>query len=219
VYYAAVDTNNGTEALNKALKYSYLPKRKSLTLSGIASLLMDHFLPDMYQKYVFQNYKISEEYRAYSDNIPPYLKGRPKSIILHCLQRKLKCHKFSMEDIIMLDGGSFEVHKTGTEKKYVLNFQKPECTCKDWARHQIPCKHFFAVFQHFPDWNWLKLPQSYQDSCYLSADTAAVQQYIDPTMKEHHMNQSHPDVVNDAEFDYTSPCLPPIPKRKVILYL
>ena len=50
VYYAAVDTNNGTEALNKALKYSYLPKRKSLTLSGIATLLIDRFLPDMWQK-------------------------------------------------------------------------------------------------------------------------------------------------------------------------
>ena len=117
-----------------------------------------------------------------------------------------------------LDGGSFEVHKTGTEK-YVLNFQKPECTCKDWARHQIPCKHFFAVFQHFPNWNWSRLPQCYQDSCYFSADTAAVQQYIDPTMEEHNRNQSHPDVANDAELDYNSPCLPPIPKQKVILYL
>ena len=52
VYIAAVDTNNGTEALNKALKYSYLPKRKSLTLSGIATLLIDRFLPDMWQKCV-----------------------------------------------------------------------------------------------------------------------------------------------------------------------
>ena len=88
VYYAAVDTNNGTEALNKALKYSYLPKRKSLTLSGIASLLIDRFLPDMWQKYVFQNYKLSTEYRAYSKDIPIYLQGRPRSVILHCLQRR-----------------------------------------------------------------------------------------------------------------------------------
>ncbi len=42
-YYAAVDTNNGTESLNKTVKYSYLPRRKSLTLSGIASLLIDRF--------------------------------------------------------------------------------------------------------------------------------------------------------------------------------
>ena len=73
VYYAA---NNGTEALNKALKYSYLPKRKSITLSGIASLLIDRFLPDMWQKYVFQNYKLSIEYRAYSKDIPTYLQGQ-----------------------------------------------------------------------------------------------------------------------------------------------
>ena len=83
----------------------------------------------------------------------------------------------------MLGGGIFEVHKAGTEKKYAVRFEKPECTCKDWARHRIPCKHLFAVFQHFPEWNWLRLPQSYQDSCYLSADTSAVQQYINPTIK------------------------------------
>ena len=122
----------------------------------------------MYQKYIFQNYKLSQEYRAYNDSIPSYVKSRPKSVILHCLQRKLKCHKFSVEDVTMLGGGSFEVHKAGTEKTYAVNFQKPECTYKDWARHHILCKHFFAIFQYFPNWNWLKLSQSYQDSCSFS---------------------------------------------------
>ena len=42
-YYAAMETNNGTESLNKALKYSYLLERKSLSLSGIALLLIDTF--------------------------------------------------------------------------------------------------------------------------------------------------------------------------------
>ena len=213
-YYAVVDTNNGTESLNKALKYSYIPKQKSLSLSGIASLLIERFLPDMYQKYVFQSYKLSEEYRAYNDSIPSYLKGCPKSVILHCLQRTLKCHKFSVEDVNMSGGGSFEVHMAGTEKRYAVNFQKPECTCstcKDWARHHIPCKHFFAIFQYFPNWNWLKLPQSYQDS-YLSADTTAVQQYI---TKEEHLNECYSDVVA-TDCDYTMPCLPPIPKQKYL---
>ena len=31
---------------------------------------------------------ISEDYRAYSENIPDYLKGRPRSVIFHCLERK-----------------------------------------------------------------------------------------------------------------------------------
>ena len=32
-FHRSVDTHNGTEALNKVLKYGYLPKRHSLTLS------------------------------------------------------------------------------------------------------------------------------------------------------------------------------------------
>ena len=177
-YYAAVDTNNGTESLNKALKYSYLPRRKSLTLSGIANLLIDRFLPDMWQKYIFHNYKLSEDYRAYSENIPDYLKGRPRSVIFHCLERKAKCHKFTEEDIKVLEqGGKFEVFK-GDGGMHMVDFNVPECSCKDWAKYHIPCKHFFAVFEHYPDWGWFKLPQHFQGSCYLSADTKSVKMFL-----------------------------------------
>ena len=50
-----IDTNNayGTEALNKALKYSYLPKRKSLSLSGIASLLYNRLLSSRHVSKVY----------------------------------------------------------------------------------------------------------------------------------------------------------------------
>lgn len=51
-YHAAVETNNGTEALNQALKYSYMPRKTTLTLTGIACLIVDQFLPDMYQNYI-----------------------------------------------------------------------------------------------------------------------------------------------------------------------
>jgi len=141
-YYAAVDTNNGTEALNKMLKYTYLPKRKSLChcLVLIATLFIYHFSPDMNQKYIFENYKMSEDYRLYSNTI--YLlisiKAAPSQLFFTVhMQRKLKSHKFSAEDIISLDDGNFEIHKTNTENLYSLNFQEPECTCKDWARHHI----------------------------------------------------------------------------------
>ena len=76
----------------------------------------------MYQKYVLQNYKLSEEYRAYNDSIFSNLNGRPKSVVLHCLQRKLKCFQFSVEDVTMLGGGNFEAHKAGAEKRYAVNF-------------------------------------------------------------------------------------------------
>ena len=88
VYYAAVDTKNGTEALNKDLKYSYLPKRKSLTLSGIASLLIDRFLPDMWQKYVFQNYKLSTEYMQSLQHGYSCLPTRPSKVSYPSLPAK-----------------------------------------------------------------------------------------------------------------------------------
>ena len=112
-YYAAMETNNGTESLNKALKYSSFRTKITLTIWN-CFVTNRHFLPDVYQKYIFQNYKLSKEYREYSDSIPSYLKGHPKSVILYCLHRKLKCHKFSVEDVTMLGGGNFEVHKAGT---------------------------------------------------------------------------------------------------------
>ena len=121
-YYATVDTNNGTESLNETLKYFYLPRRKSLTLSGIANLLIDRFLLDMWQKYIVHNYKLSEEHRGYGDNIPDYLKGRQRSVIFHCLERKDKCPK---EDIKILVKGNFEVFK-GDGRKHLVNFNVPE---------------------------------------------------------------------------------------------
>ena len=48
--------------------------------SQIATLLVDRFLPDMWQKYVFQNYNLSTEYRAYSKDIPTAYKGRQNAI-------------------------------------------------------------------------------------------------------------------------------------------
>lgn len=207
-YHAAVDTNNGTESLNKALKYSYLPRRKSLTLSGIATLLVDRFLPDMWQKYIFHNYKISEEYRAYSKDVPDYLKGRPKHIILHCLERKSKSHKFTKEDVILLGHGRFEVLKTGGGK-HVIDFNVPECTCKDWIKYHIPCKHFFAVFEQYPDWGWFKLPPNFQGSCYLSADTISVNKFLTPNHAENAVDET--ETINDQ----SDQPLPQIPTKKV----
>ncbi len=130
----------------------------------------------MWQKYVFHNYKLSEDYRTYSDDIPYYLKGRPRSIIFHCLERKSKCHKFTVEEIKDREQGIFDIMK-GDGRKHTINFNVPECSCKDWANYDIPCKHFFAIFEQYPDWGWSKCPEHFQGSFYLSADTKSVNRF------------------------------------------
>ena len=66
--------------------------------------------------------------------------------------------------------------KSASGKEHTLKFTNdedmPECTCKDWTRWHIPCKHFFAVFNYFPNWGWTSLPKKYLENEYLTADSA-----------------------------------------------
>ena len=50
----------------------------------------------------------------------------------------------------------------------------PSCTCKDWIQFRIPCKHFFAVFEHFHHWKWESLPRNYLESPHITADVKAL---------------------------------------------
>ena len=112
-YHCAVNTNNGVEAQNRLLKHTYLTKPKNLTLSSVLCILVDHFLPDMYEKYVSAQFKITTSYRQYYPWVPDYLHNRPRSVITHRLQRIRNCEKDNCEsDIQTLDEekGQFAVN-------------------------------------------------------------------------------------------------------------
>ena len=49
----------------------------------------------------------------------------------------------------------------------------PSCTCKDWIQFRIPCKHFFAIFDHAEQWKWESLPKHYLESPHITADVRA----------------------------------------------
>ena len=148
-YHAAVNTNNGAESLNKVLKYSFLPRKKSVTLSKTISLIID-FLPISHQKHLFQHYRQSSQYRSYKSFVPDYLCGRPHSTIMHCLQRKIKALKYSLSDTsrVDLENGKFTV-KGSENKVHTIDFRTenedhmPSCTCQDWTQWHMPCKLFW----------------------------------------------------------------------------
>ena len=179
-YHASVETNNGAEALNRLLKYQYLPRQKSMNLSNMIRTVVEEFIPALHYKYVYQNFKQSDLYRSYNPTVPSYLQGRPKSTVLHCLHRKASSNKITDCMIKIIDEGTFEV--LGKHKHHTVDFgvtsSTPTCTCKDWETYKIPCKHYFAIFNWFPEWGWEKLPQSYQNSPYLHLDDEAVTTYL-----------------------------------------
>eukprot|EP00795_Rhopilema_esculentum_P007013 gene7013-12637_t len=84
-----VNTNNGAESLNKLLKYKFLKKSAEKSLCAIISLVIDKFLPHLYREFLTANVKSRETngIRSYGSFVPPFLKGRPRKFIEHCLPR------------------------------------------------------------------------------------------------------------------------------------
>ena len=161
-----------------------MPKQRASTLSGLICLLVERFLPEAQQNYVLPNLKASEWYRQYNSFVPDYLRGRPRSIILHCLDRQSRSNTYSDGDVSVGEKeGLFRIHKKDGSS-YLVDFGQsskedmPSCSCKDWTKWHIPCKHFFAVFRLKQGWGWDALPQVYKQSAYLSTDNDATDAYF-----------------------------------------
>ena len=184
-----------------------------MTLSSLVTLLIDTYFPEAYQNYLCLNYMQTSQYRAYKACVPEYLRERPRSTIVHCLTRKSKALKYSTEDIQMVldKNGVFEVNGSNG-KVHTVNFgldtpdDMPECSCADWMKWHIPCKHFFGVFHVHPEWGWYKLPQRYLTSCYLTIDQTAITDYF---------GQDTSAEVTDPADEENPPSASDIPQRKV----
>lgn len=97
--------------------------------------------------------------------MPRYLWNRPKQVVTHCRASITKAEDIPREDVTMASKGKFFI-KSQTEKgHYKLTFgdnqEPPACQCLSWQRTRLPCKHFFAVFRYYPNWQWDQLSPSY----------------------------------------------------------
>ena len=63
-YHAAVETNHGTEAMNKLMKYRYLPCQKNITFSDLTSRIVE-FVAAIQYKYIYTNFRQTSLYRTY----------------------------------------------------------------------------------------------------------------------------------------------------------
>ena len=166
-----MDTNNGTEAQNKILKYKYMPKTRASTLSALVTLLVERFLPDAQQRYVLPNVKASDWYRTYNNFVPAYLRDRPRSVVLHCMNQQSRGNKYTDNDLSLGEGeGIFLIQKKDGSQQ-VVNFGK---NSQDKMKWHLPCKHFFAVFKLKEAWDWNALPAKYLNSAYHSVDIQSI---------------------------------------------
>ena len=102
-YHVTVNTNNGVEAQNILFKYKFLPRTKQkATLSSTMTILVEKHLPTCKQKYLFRTSLLSTE--ATRNLFHVFHIIGPRSVILHCLNRKTKSTKFSARAIHDMHG-------------------------------------------------------------------------------------------------------------------
>ena len=172
-YQRNIFTNNGVEAQNKTLKYSFLPRGK-VSLTSLLAILVEEFVPEQKKKYLIPTVSQGSGFRKYNDFVPHFLHNRPHTVIKHCLARRLQARSFNPDDITINDEGVFHVKSSDQDGHYVVDYGTPKCTCSDYLKYGIPCKHFLAVFRHIDRWGWNALPAAYRSSPVLTLNCATI---------------------------------------------
>ncbi|XP_063078674.1 uncharacterized protein LOC134468731 [Engraulis encrasicolus] len=168
-----INTNNGVERQNKTFK-QLLQGHKNCSLSDMLTVVTSTFLPRSYQKYVQLNVAYSSAYRRYNTVMPGFLHNRPRGVVTHIMERMTEA-EYHTDEIVPVGDGLFNIksasHGNGHHTvDFGCNTDAPSCTCMDWRRSKLPCKHFCAIFLKNKEWGWEKLHASYRENPLLSLD-------------------------------------------------
>ncbi|XP_042288518.1 uncharacterized protein si:dkey-31c13.1 isoform X2 [Thunnus maccoyii] len=179
----ALYTNNGIERQNETLNHLYLKGYKNCSLSDTITVIVQDFLPRSYQRYIEFNAKCSSDYRVYSQNVPPYLRDKPRIVAEHIMTRHQESLIFTEGQVTSAGEASFKVNSQTTPQQYSVSFgsesRMPSCTCKDWQENLLPCKHFCAVFNLVPGWSWDSLCLAYRENPLFMLDEVCLGHSVD----------------------------------------
>ena len=171
----------------------------------INNLLRRCFFP----RYVELNTRCSEGYRRYSSDVPKYLHNKPRPFVNHCRQHIISAVEVEPQHIKEvcngIEDGQFQVQSQSSNTWYSLSFGAgdvmPRCSCPDFCHTGLLCKHFFAIFDHYPKWQWGSLPEKYRENPHLSLDREHV--FADFTKyksgEENHNIQTGQDVPGNQQ--------------------
>ncbi|CAH1268941.1 KLHL41 [Branchiostoma lanceolatum] len=200
----AIYTNNGIERQNESLKYGHLEGFKNSPISEMLTRVVTSFLPETHRKYIELNVRYSEGYSVYSSKLQPFLKNRPRDMVLHIQARYNEAQVYNTDDIIDTGDGLFRVASQRHPGTYYCidfgqNIRMPSCTCKDWGKFKLPCKHFCAIFHNVPGWGWERLTSLYRDNPIFTLD----ERYLTYTPAEDSQDNNDDDGATASHIDFT----------------
>ncbi|CAH3112593.1 unnamed protein product, partial [Pocillopora meandrina] len=138
------------------------------------TVVTEEYFPDKYRRYVELNTKFSGGYKRYSLTLPKYLHNKPRPFLNHCEKQIKHASEVQSKHIREEEGGNFKVQSQTDEVWYDLSFGSeniiPRCTCPDFCHTGLLCKHFFAIFDLYPMWQWDALPEKFRQNPHISLD-------------------------------------------------
>eukprot|EP00794_Sanderia_malayensis_P002421 gene2421-2790_t len=74
-----------------------------------------------------------------------------------------------------MDKKTFQLQSSTNDRiQFELQFNsvgsRPHCTCPDFSRTRLPCKHFFYLFEKYSALTWSQLPSSYTENPFFTLD-------------------------------------------------
>lgn len=96
---------------------------------------------------------------------------------LNCKKSITNAEEISAKQIRTVDGGTHIYHfqvqsqskKTWYDAWFGSGNTMPKCSWLDLRKTGLPCKHFFAAFQHYPQWQLEAFPEKYRKKPKLKA--------------------------------------------------
>jgi len=97
------------------------------------------------------------------------------------MKRLFSSNEYKAKDVNVAEDGVFHVksHMNSYEVNFGSEDTFPFCSCEDFRRTYLPCKHFFAVFK-LADKSWNDLSPMYRQSPYLKLDESVFAGSKDP---------------------------------------
>jgi hypothetical protein len=138
-------------------------------------------------RYVELNVRSSSLYRRYNDDVPVYLRNRPRRLIDYMRKKMLSVDIAAAAGIQVTSGdGVFLVPASGGSGRppFEVSFGSESaccsCTCVSFQRTRLLCKHFCAVFHAVPGWTFDKVSPLYTNNPLLLLDEEVLAQEVHP---------------------------------------
>ena len=201
------NTNNGTERINGDLKHDELEEYRNCSLSELLEIIIDKFLPKLYKRYVSLNVKFSSGYKKYAYGVPEFLHDRPRSLVIHLLDKIQKVTSEMVSSIQQNDDGTFlvesdEPNVQDNKRKYIVYFgndlEPCSCSCRDFRRTRLLYKHFFAIIESQKK-SFYDISSGFLNHPFTNLDCDLFQNQIENLRKDDNSHSNGDDFYNNDD--------------------